>query len=282
VLLAGPSSGYSTDALVHRALSGPDRIAVQAALLDAFTNRLEADGPAAGAALYVTADSADLFQRTDGGTAFRLLAGVQAKLAVEWDDVAGYLRTLPPTRRSAVRREMRRLAEAGITVGTARLGEVLEEITPLLGQLQRRYGHRIDDRQVQALLERQRDHLDDLSVVFLAHQAGRLVGFSLFYEWQSTLWARAVGTPPPTPDTRFVYFDVLCYAPIRHAMARGLRAIDLGRGSLAGKLARGARPSPLWSFVWPSPATPAEVRHALAAEAAHAGERWRQASQPGR
>jgi len=226
--------------------------------------------------MYITDEAVGAYVGAPAGDAVRLLAGAEAEFDVAWDSFAAYLRWLPASRRSAVRREMRRLTDSGLTVDTARIGDVIEEITPLLASLQRRYGHGVSDAHVAALLQRQRRFLHDESVVFLARRGARLLGFSLFYQWRSCLWARAVGTPDPSPESRFVYFDVLFYSPIRHAIDRGLRRIHFGRGSLQGKVARGARLAPLWSLVWPASTVPPEVTASLAARAADTPTRWRE------
>ncbi|WP_263166129.1 GNAT family N-acetyltransferase [Streptomyces sp. SCSIO ZS0520] len=161
------------------------------------------------------------------------------------------LRHSLPTRqrRTNWQREMRRFEESGLRIRRTRLSEVCEEGASLLAQVQWKYGHDETVEQQRSSLRRQAEHLDDLSVVFEARDAeGRLVGFSLCYDWGTELSLRLVGFDYATAQDSATYAQVMLHAPLQYCYERGLRRLHLGTESYEAKCRRGARVRPLWAL----------------------------------
>ncbi|PRQ11816.1 GNAT family N-acetyltransferase [Corynebacterium sp. 13CS0277] len=167
-------------------------------------------------------------------------------------------------RRTNARRELRRFHEAGLTVTRHRLGEgpaTPEALGPLLGQVQRAYGHDHSDEILTDLLCRQRDELADSSVVFLARDTA-VAGFSLCYRFGEDLYVRLVGFDRQRGHVG-AYGVLAIFEPLAYAADNGLRRIFLGMESFEAKVRRGARVEPLWTLA-NYPLVPASVERIAA------------------
>ncbi|MGW1978078.1 GNAT family N-acetyltransferase [Streptomyces sp. NPDC001889] len=161
------------------------------------------------------------------------------------DDFVGALS--PKQRRTNARREIRRFAESGLEVRRMSLSDIWERGAPLLGQVQRKYGHDMSDERLRGFLGRQAEHLDREAVVFAVHDGGRLIGFSLCYEAGDELALRLIGFDYPRLPGADEYAQLLLYAPLRYCYERGLTRLHLGTSSYDAKCRRGARVRPLWA-----------------------------------
>jgi predicted N-acyltransferase len=167
-------------------------------------------------------------------------------LRVTWDSFDGYLAGLPSKRRIAVRRELRALADLGVTVTERTLHGEEPGLVRLRCQLVAKYGNRPDPAKEAAFLDRVRTGFAPGEVsVFEAVRGGTVLGFGLFVRDGDTWVPVLTGTDYADPASRLTYFATLFYRPAELAPGRGVRLIPYGLGSWAAKQARGCRPSPL-------------------------------------
>lgn len=150
-----------------------------------------------------------------------------------------YLTGLPRKVRREVGREQRHLAEAGIRTEAHSLTDVWDDVLDLRCDLVERYGQ-TPNRELEAMnLQRQLDCFGkDGTRLYCSFLGDRMVGFSLYVVWRDTWYASYTGTLV-SPQTRYVYFDHLFYAPIAGAIAEGARVFDVGIGAWAAKKRRG-------------------------------------------
>jgi hypothetical protein len=152
---------------------------------------------------------------------------------------ADYLSSLSTKRRSNVNRERRHLAEAGVRTKRCALGDVWTDVLALRRDLVERYGQTASEAAETTNLRQLLDCFgEDRIRLYCSFCDGRVVGFSLFVVWRDTWYAAYTGTYV-SPQTRYVYFDHLCYAPTADAIAEGGRVVDLGIGAWGGKSHRG-------------------------------------------
>lgn len=176
------------------------------------------------------------------------LQNVDGVLDVPGAGFADYLAGLPTKRRRYnVRQEMRRFAEAGLTVRRQRLSECWELGGTLASNVQRKYGHDHPPALMADVLRRQAERLDELSVVFACYDGPRMIAFCLAYHWRSELVIRLVGFDYDRLRDAFEYPQLVFYSPLEYCYDHGLTSIHLGTGGLAAKRLRGARLRPLWA-----------------------------------
>jgi uncharacterized protein len=180
-----------------------------------------------------------------------LLSEAGAVLRLSWDAFDGYLTAQRTSRRHKIRRDLAAFGRSGCTISFGRLSEYYEECLPLVVALQRRHGA---FESVSVFRQRLRDQalaLGDSSVLLLCRLRGKLVGFSLFYQWGNQLYARIAGFDyDRLPADSRAYFSLAFYEPITYALSRGIDVIDYGIGSTVGKVVRGAVLEPRWSVLW--------------------------------
>lgn len=171
-----------------------------------------------------------------------------ATLDVRWPNWDGYLASLGPEWRRSVRREIRRLEDAGVAVTVGRLEEAdvrtLAELSELTGA---KYGsaNRASD-----WLARYRGYLASFGNECWAATAmlgTELVAGAVFLEWRQEWYACGYGALPGEP--RGAYFAVNFYSPIHRAIGSGITRIEYGLGSVAAKAARGCRLAPVTAYV---------------------------------
>ncbi|MBB5792924.1 GNAT family N-acetyltransferase [Streptomyces caelestis] len=185
-------------------------------------------------------------------------------------------------RRSRLQREYARFLAAGYELGRQRLSECLDEVAPLLANLQAKYGHSTSAEEIHHEFADQATCLDDRSVVFTARCGGRLIGAAVMYEWRGTLYARAAGFDYGALRDAYEYYGLCYYLPIDYMSEHGLTALHLGIGAYGAKVKRGARLVPLWTVALPDdPAdtprfTPPDLTHwQMDHGPAAAAEDWR-------
>jgi hypothetical protein len=91
---------------------------------------------------------------------------------------------------------------------------------------------------------------------------------------------RCVGFDYDRCGDRGEYFNVLFYAPIAHAAAAGLAALDLGVEALDAKLLRGCAAHPIWTVLAPPTGASATSAKELAARSAEAHRAWEERYRP--
>ncbi|MGW3173938.1 peptidogalycan biosysnthesis protein [Streptomyces sp. NPDC001153] len=222
-------------------------------LLAAALERAEARGERGCLFPFVTTRTARLLWERGAAVA---LDGAEAAVVTDGASFEGYLRNLSSKRRVAVRHEFSTFRSAGYELGLEKLEDCYEEAAPLLGQLQRKYGHEARDEGMRDYLAGQVEMLGRYSRVFTARRSGRLVGFSLMYEFGEVLYARAVGFDYTQTEKAFEYYALCYYLPIEYMHQQGLRVLHLGMETYQAKVARGAHLSPLWSVALPLASSP--------------------------
>jgi uncharacterized protein len=165
-------------------------------------------------------------------------------LEIRWHDFEGYLACLSGARRNAVRRERRRLTDAGVTCTVVPLMETdLTELALLERNLKHRYGIPRSADDLQAALERLSRAGGPRAIVVRAHAQETTRGFLVLLRWRDELYARNVGFDYQFQDqTRTaLYYEVVFYALAEWASTHGVRQIHYGIESDDAKRSRGCR-----------------------------------------
>lgn len=250
--LAGARRGYR-----YELPAAPDTGPELDALLAAALERAAARGARGLLFPFATTRTARLLWERGAAVA---LDGADATVTTDGAPFDEYLRKLSSKRRIAVRHEFSTFRAAGYELGLEKLADCYTEAAPLLGQIQRKYGHEAHDEGMREYLAGQAEALGEYSRVFTARRSGRLVGFSLMYEFGDTLYARAVGFDYAETGKAFEYYALCYYLPVEYMHRQGLRRLHLGMETYEAKLARGARLGPLWSVALPVPGSPLPER----------------------
>ncbi|MER6997958.1 GNAT family N-acetyltransferase [Streptomyces sp. NPDC000410] len=244
-VLAGSRTGYDNRILLHPDCTPSER----AAMLAAFTERLLERAREAGAG-HVTwwylpvEDTQELVRLTGYATATTPClpsAVIELKGGLFDEHVAG----LTASRRSLVRRDLRRLSAAGYRSRTipAEL-DTIERYAPLVVQVQVRHGEDLSHEGAVRYLRRCLSFGlgRDAIVTEVLDARDQLVAFSLGIVDGGTLHLRVFGCDYASGHGRSgEYFEATVYGPMRHALSRGLGAVHLGVTSYRAKSLRGAR-----------------------------------------
>ena len=192
----------------------------------------------------------------------------EAAAVVDLEDLGAFPDGLPASRRSIARRDARRYADSGLSTRRGSLSSALEFGPRLLANVDRHHGGPGDVDFMTRALSKQAEHLDDLSVVLASVASDdEIVAYSLSYVSGSTLFVRLVGLNHERARGAGAYFYVAYAEPIRWALERGLRFVDLGIGSLRPKLLRGAALQPRFGVFRVSSGRPMSRRAVVAASA---------------
>ena len=181
-----------------------------------------------------------------------------------------YLAALPTKRRREASRELRRLADTGVSVRQLKLGELENEETlaalaALRARLVCKYRGKVDDHRELGKLKRLITEVcGGQPKVFVAEADGDLLGFSLFCAHGDCWYALVNGYDYADERSRFCYFATVFYAPVPVAAEAGVRSLAFGHGSGEAKRVRGCVGLPLTG--WIKSADP-ELSAAVAASA---------------
>ncbi len=250
VLRAGPRTGYHNQLLVRQ--DGERRTRAHVTLLLHALAELAAER-GRSALLLDHLTSSDLALLAVDLEAGAVLRGAEGVLHNEGGTFASYKRLLGKNARKK-EHEWRRFAEAGFTVDTARLSETLTEVVPLIATTGARYDSALPTEEITRFLTEQARCADDSSVVFRCQDAaGALVGCSVDFRWQDTLYARVAGFDYSRLHNAFEYFNTVYYEPLRYMEAHGLTTLHLGVASLNAKARRAATLHPQWACAIPVP-----------------------------
>lgn len=223
---------------------GADRAAVSRALL-AATMRL-ADSLQASSVQYLYSDGDAALHAALDGQGFAWRRGCQFHWHnAGYADFAAFLATFSADRRKKVKREQRRVAEAGLTLET-RHGDEIDDalwqaIYPHYVSTFTRFGNHaafsIDFfRDVGRSLGRQ-------LVVFLARDGERVVAAAICYRSGDTLYGRHWGA---AADYHSLHFALCFYRGIEYCIAHGLARFEPGAQG-EHKVSRGFAPVATWS-----------------------------------
>lgn len=257
-VIAGARRAYTNDLLIADDLPAAAWQEVARALLGLLCGRVAESGRDGALFLYLPTNGARRLTQIYPQVR-PVLTAAEATIGVP-ATFEEYLRTLPRKRRCAVRHEIAVFDAAGYQVGVGRARDHWEEMAPLVGNLQRRYGHDGSSDHWRRLLHRQAAMLDDQAIVFTCRDSGGLVGACLGYPWQGTLHLKMAGFDYGRLRGGFEYFNLAYYQPMRYAVGHGLSRLHLGREAFEAKLRRGARLAPLWTVELPTSTGPAPAR----------------------
>ncbi|MBO4205250.1 GNAT family N-acetyltransferase [Micromonospora echinofusca] len=220
--------------------------ATRARLTDALlarAERLAVDrGMRSVGMLYVDADDA-VTRQVLTGRGYRIRChATAALLAVPDTGLAGYLDGLRSKTRIMVKREISRLADAGLGVTVHPVtAEVQDDLARFETALTDRYGGAFDPQATRRLRETIATHLPGTARVAFADLSGRRCGSLLFFHWRDELYARTAGFDYPVKGDLPVYFGLLFYWLIDHAHSLGVRTIYYSTGADRAKRSRGCR-----------------------------------------
>lgn len=253
LLRAGPRTGYHNQLLVRRGSERETR--ERTALLVTALTELAAER-GRGAVVFDHLTAADLALLGGDFEARAVLRGAEGVLHNDGGTFASYVRLLGKNARKK-EHEWRRFADAGFRVDTSRLSESIDDVAPLIASTGDRYASGLPIEEITRYLTEQARCADDASVVFRCHDAdGRMVGCSVNFRWQDTLYARVAGFDYTRLRRAYEYFNTVYYEPLRYMEDCGLRRLHLGVASLNAKVRRGAALHPLWACAIPVPLRP--------------------------
>ncbi|HEX9030564.1 MAG TPA: GNAT family N-acetyltransferase [Streptosporangiaceae bacterium] len=165
-------------------------------------------------------------------------------LDVTWPDFDGYLAGLPAKRRTSVRRELTRLGEEGIGLGSERAdGTLIGEMADLAVNLKRRHGSPRTAADIAESISAFVRQAGDSYLVTTARHEGRLVGYCFFLRWRDELYGRDAGFDYAVQEERNVslYFPTVFYEAARISPELGVTTVHYGVGSDGAKLSRRSR-----------------------------------------
>ncbi|MBB5940304.1 GNAT family N-acetyltransferase [Streptomyces zagrosensis] len=143
--------------------------------------------------------------------------------------------------RNNVRREMKRLAAAGVRYESRELDPAArEEADRLEARLNRKY-KTFDDRAVRRLREAVARQAGDHAGLEFARLEGHAVGSLLYFRRREELYVRTAGFDYEATEGLPVYFGLLFYHLIERARALGVRVIHYSVGTEEAKRRRGCR-----------------------------------------
>ena len=152
----------------------------------------------------------------------------------------GYIGSLPHGRRNKVRRDLRRLSEAGVAITVEPLTlDLIRTVAPLLVNLYKKY--EIDEGcdLITARLAVLRKAVKQSTYGVVARIGDRVVGFMELIVYRGNAWGRSAGFDYDLQGSLPVYFGVAFYGLMDFAAEHGLRVLDYGFKTEDAKRARG-------------------------------------------
>jgi predicted N-acyltransferase len=240
-LVIGARSGYSNGILATTD-------AGYAAVAELATGEVTASGYGSAAMMYLGTEDARRMAALIPGTA-PALTGFRCELSIAFDSFDGYLAGLSKNRRKHVNRDLRRFAESGCRIEVTALEPFVDELAPLLANVQRHHGVDIPDELHAGYLRGcARGELAGQAVVFQCFEGDRRIGFTLAFGRHGRLTMRVTGLDYERTEVTGAHFSLLFYAPVQYAIEHGIQTIDLGTEAYRTKLLRGGNLVPLWSL----------------------------------
>lgn len=232
--------------------SGADRPQVMNLLVEAAEQEAVDRGAATACLLFVEQEDEDLAKvlRVRGWRSEESepAAVLDLMACATYDD---YLASLSSKRRETVRRDERRLRQAGVSFEVRSLREAdVAAIVALEQGLYERHSTPYDAEMSTRLYRSLASAAAGEVYLSTATLQGDLVGFSLFFMRGEVVHARAVGIAYRTVGNLPVYFGSLYYSLIRFALSRGSTQIRYSTGSEAVKVSRGCRLVAQRAYAW--------------------------------
>jgi hypothetical protein len=179
-----------------------------------------------------------------------------------FDSFESYLAAFSSKRRHAVNHDLRRLAAAGLRMERKQLRDVLETVCELVTHHETKFDGQVtlEDirKHVTAYLE-----FGDRVVMTCAYQGDSMLGVACNIVHGDTISSRFYGEHPSAPRSAALYFNCVCYEPVRAAVELGAHMLHLGIGTVDAKVLRGSHLVPLWMVLDPRTRWNDELRQRL-------------------
>jgi hypothetical protein len=154
--------------------------------------------------------------------------------------VDGYIASFQKHRRTMIRREIRKLRQADVTLAVEPVTkELTGSVLPLITNLNQRYGVASDEDTSRAELGMLRKLFKHDARAVVARHDGRPVGYMDFIVYRHHAWTGQAGFDYGFQGTLPLYFGVLFYGLMEFATATRLAGIDYSFGSEQAKRLRG-------------------------------------------
>lgn len=191
-------------------------------------------------------------------------AAANCRLDLKFRDFENYLDQFRSRRRWDIRRQIRRFERSEYEIKRLQLSQCMDMLVPLFLNLQHRYGHKTTQESAVNMFRNQVRFLDRLSTVYLCLSNDTPVGFSLFFRWHQSLYARVTGFDYDKLQNDFCYFNLVYYLPIMEALREGIHEIHYGTSAYEAKIKRGCLLEPAWSTLyhtefWKGPDTTSQL-----------------------
>jgi predicted N-acyltransferase len=197
--------------------------------------------------LYVDQEDETLRKTLEARSFASFRTGVASRLHLEGESFDSYLSQLSGSWRGVVRRDLRKLTGAGIQLSTEPLTDsLIQEMVPLGRATRRKHGVPDAAAVLLASLAPVR-LLGDAVTVSTARDDGVLRGYLVLIRWRNELYARHCGIDYSSKLP--IYFGVVFYEPIRHALAHGVTTIDFGIEAEEVKRSRGCTQTRQYAYV---------------------------------
>jgi len=238
-LFAGGRFPSHTRVVFDRRLPTGDRDAALTAALDAVEDAAASQGLRSFGLLYVDETDQSARRVLDRRGLLAFASGVASSLDVPpaFDD---YLARQSGSRRNAIRRNRRKLAEAGVELAVRPVRhELVDQLVELGANVNAKYGTPYDAVAMRAWYEVLLGHFPEGALVASAEVEGSVCGYALLLRWRDELYARQVGFDYDLKGELPVYFGVVFYEPIEYAIREGIARIDYATGAVETKRAHG-------------------------------------------
>ncbi|MFF4848053.1 GNAT family N-acetyltransferase [Streptomyces sp. NPDC001194] len=252
LLLGGTRLGYTSEVLVAPGTAAPLAAAGVRTVLERF-RALGAEDGGLAALLYLTDESVERLLPHLGPRDRVVMMDATAVLPVDPDGLEGYRRRFTSHQFTSIRREMRRYSDAGCRTEVKRLSECHHLLGPLSAQVLIRYGHPVTDASESERFAQQAALFDDNCRILGAYQGDRMVGFTQYFFWGNTMYARSHGLDDSIAREAKLYFNLTYYEAVKYAAAHGYHCVDLSCDAFQAKVSRAARLQPLWGVVLDAP-----------------------------
>lgn len=161
-------------------------------------------------------------------------------LATPAGGLEGYIASFRKQRRTMIRREIRKLRDANVTITVETLTrELVGSVLPLITNLNNRYGIEsgVDDARAELGMLRKLFKHDAYAVV--ARHGGQPVGYMDLIVYRNNAWTGQAGFDYEFQGTLPLYFGVLFYGLMDFATSTHLASIDYSFGTAQAKMSRG-------------------------------------------
>jgi len=253
--LAGGRADRASAMLVSPQLSTSLSMNVARAIIVAACGHVHSNGRCL-AILHFGADSTPLYESVrDLPAAKAILISNRYVLDDIGRDLESYLGLLPQRHRGIVRRDLIAVASELCWAEPVGWGGIIEEASPLVWEIHKRYGQPDHPLLIADRLQRWETDPDCECIAFVIRRNGRLLGVTFGWIHGQVLELYEIGLAEELgPLRRLAYLELMFYAPLRFGWAHSMRSLDLAFESSRPKVLRGARLIPTYAAVLPDTA----------------------------